>query len=536
MIRKLLCLTRPLLPALFGSFLCSLGAVFAQLLVIYILLNIFIQQTTNWSLMIFTCLVALFIGLASFLEQYLGHLVAFHLLSDLRNQVYRKLRQLAPAKLDDKESGKILKLMNTDIELIEVFFAHIIVPVALAFVYGITLVIIYSLNFGWVGVYVLFCYLIIGVILPFYRKKKLTRFSSEAMQNKGMIQQTMLEFIQGKTVLFQLNAFLYAFDRLNKQFQKEYQTNKKIDQLKLNQHFLSEYTLIVFLFFLFLLIYTGIQSQSGMIVWVLLFPFTFSPFLALSNLSASLSKSMNAANNLFAFFAEEPLVSEEIDGPIDEIQSIEVKKLSFRYPLNHELALSQTSLSIPNKKIIGITGESGIGKSTFVKLLMKWYNYDSGLFQVNNRELRILSTNAVRSQINYLPQNPQIFEGTIRENLILRKKVEESMLLDFLDKVSLIDKINQLERGLDTRISAKKPILSSGELQKMEVVRALLHPSSVLILDEPTSNLDAFNERIILEVIQEHYKGMVILITHRQKSLAYCDEIYRLENKKFYLI
>ena len=110
------------------------------------------------------------------------------------------------------------------------------------------------------------------------------------------------------------------------------------------------------------------------------------------------------------------------------------------------------------------------------------------------------------------------------------------MLLDFLDKVSLIDKINQLERGLDTRISAKKPILSSGELQRMEVVRALLHPSSVLILDEPTSNLDAFNERIILEVIQEHYKGMVILITHRQKSLAYCDEIYRLENKKFHLI
>ncbi|SYW07857.1 putative ABC transporter ATP-binding protein (fragment) [Oenococcus oeni] len=204
--------------------------------------------------------------------------------------------------------------------------------------------------------------------------------------------------------------------------------------------------------------------------------------------------------------------------------------VDFSYPLRpNKTVLKDASLIGKKSEVIGIIGESGEGKSTLMKLLMKWYQPKKGLIEVDNHDLRKIKKSGLRKQINYVAQNPLILSGTIRENITLKNNsFSDSKIWESLKKVELDKTVKKMPKELDTKISRLEQRFSSGELQRLEIARALLYPSSILILDEPTSNLDTLNEAIIINSLQNYYRGLIFIVTHRPSSLSFTERVYRL--------
>ena len=533
MIKGLLRLTKNHHMTLVASFCFSLLGTIGQTALIYGIFALFTGWRVTLCIIFGFIGITLLLGLSRYLEQYLGHLVAFKLLAELRNRVYQQLRLLAPAKLDTAKSGDILSLINNDIEMVEVFFAHTIVPVALAIGYACVMTTVFSYQIGWKALYVLFCYLLIGTLLPFYKQKTLLEVNHFLTGQKGKIKQQMLEIIRGRQELKQFQVLGTFLTKLTASFEKEQTYTKQNEQIASEKTFYIQILLVAMTLGLLWLTKSEIAKNQALLRYGLLFYFTFDPFLALSNLSISLNKAFQSAKRLLDFLEESPQVIDSGTKTLDGIKNVASQKLSFHYPEQPELILDDVSLTIAAGETIGIKGTSGTGKSTFVKVLMKWYPYQSGQISLNNLSLETLRNAAVRNKINYLSQNPVIFDGTLRENLTLRQYITDDEIFRLLKAVQLEDKVKRNKQGLDTKLSAKASPFSSGELQRIELVRSLLHPSSLLILDEPTSNLDAQNEQIILDTIEQHYQGIVVIISHRDSSFKHCHRVLELRDKQF---
>lgn len=481
---------------------------------------------------------ALLRGFLRYGEQLSGHYIAFKILYILRDKIFTVLRKLAPAKLEGKEKGNLIALITSDIELLEVFYAHTIAPISIAIITNsIISIILFNIR-PIFGVLAVIFFLIVGFVIPYVSSS----FAKEAGVNYrnifGESNNYVLDSLRG---LKEVLLFKNGEERLNKINENSIKLNKSLDKIKGHEGIIRATTDITIMIAILTFVILGTSeylsgniSFTTAIVSIVIIASSFGPVVALSNLSNTLLQTFACAERIFALLDEKPQV-EEVRGKNDiQGKDIEYRNVSFSYPNRKESIFKNTSLNIRKGEKIALIGESGIGKSTFIKLIMRFWDVNSGDIKLDNIDIKDVNTESLRNSQTLVSQETYLFNESIRENIkVGNEDASESDIIEAAKKASIHDFILSLSKGYDTKVSELGGNLSSGERQRIGLARAFLKDSEVLILDEPTSNLDALNEGEILKAINENCKEKtIILISHRKSTTAICDKVYKLENKQ----
>lgn len=480
-------------------------------------------------------------GLFRYGEHYFGHYVAFKVLADFRREIFSKLRRLAPSKLDSQDSGALLKLIGEDVEALEVFFAHTLAPITTGTIVSIILI-IYYLQYNILLVLIaVIVYFTLAVIIPNIFSNKLKPHLEVQQKYRKSYTSYFLESLRGMKDLLQLGVEKERFKNLSKESQivnKKERNVAKLNFLQFSYSFLTiGFGVLAFAFVDFILVNKNVISVKDAVITLVVFSSSFAPFLELSRLPLGLGRALQAAKQTFSLLDENEPVGNDGSKEIEKINEIKFENVDFSYPKRDKMIFENLNLHFEDEKIVGLVGESGSGKSTLMKIVMKWYMAKSGKISLNEEDILEIDSRKLQEKIAYIPQFPQIFSQTIRENLVLgNDKITDEEILEIAEKCRLKDVILSTENGLDTKINSEKIIFSSGEMQRLELMRALLKRADVYIFDEPTSNLDTLNESIILNLIKENCKGMVFLISHRMSTVSFSDVVYRVENGKCFKI
>lgn len=480
-------------------------------------------------------------GLFRYGEHYFGHYVAFKVLADFRREIFSKLRRLAPSKLDSQDSGALLKLIGEDVEALEVFFAHTLAPITTGTIVSIVLIIYYLQYDILLGLIAFLVYFTLAVIIPNVFSNKLKPHLEVQQKYRKSYTSYFLESLRGMKDLLQLGVEKDRFKNLSQESRivnKKERNVAKLNFLQFSFSFLTiGFGVLVFSLVNFLLVNNNVISVKDAVITLVVFSSSFAPFLELSRLPLGLGRALQAAKQTFSLLDEIEPLRNEGSSEIEKINEIKFENVDFSYPNRYKLIFEDLNLHFEDKKIVGLVGESGSGKSTLIKMVMKWYMAKSGKIFLNEEDIIEIDNRKLQEKIAYIPQFPQIFSQTIRENLVLgNDKITDEEILEIAEKCRLKDVILSTENGLDTKINSEKVIFSSGEMQRLELMRALLKRADVYIFDEPTSNLDTLNESVILNLIKENCKGMVFLISHRMSTVSFSDVVYRVENGKCFKI
>ena len=480
-------------------------------------------------------------GLFRYGEHYFGHFVAFNALADFRREIFSKLRRLAPSKLDSQDSGALLKLIGEDVEALEVFFAHTLAPITTGTIVSIVLI-VYFLQYNFhLSLIAITVYFILAVIIPNVFSSKLKPHLEIQQKYRKSYTSYFLESLRGMKDLLQLGVEKERFSNLTKESKivnKKERNVAKLNFLQFSFSFLTiGFGVLTFAFAEFILVNKNIISIKDAVITLVVFSSSFAPFLELSRLPLGLGRALQAAKQTFSLLDENEPIGNDGNKEIEKLNEIKFENVDFSYPNRDRNIFENLNLHFEDKKIVGLVGESGSGKSTLMKMVMKWYMAKSGKIFLNDEDILEIDSRKLQGKIAYIPQFPQIFSQTIRENLVLgNENISDEEILEIAEKCRLKDKILSTENGLDTKINSEKIIFSSGEMQRLELMRALLKRADVYIFDEPTSNLDTLNESIILNLIKENCKGMVFLISHRISTVSFSDVIYKVENGKCFKI
>lgn len=480
-------------------------------------------------------------GLFRYGEHYFGHYVAFRVLADFRREIFSKLRRLVPSKLDSQDSGALLKLIGEDVEALEVFFAHTLAPITTGTIVSIVLI-VYFLQYNFhLSLIAIIVYFILAVIIPNVFSSKLKPHLEIQQKYRKSYTSYFLESLRGMKDLLQLGVEKERFKNLSKEsliVNKKERNVAKLNFLQFSFSFLTiGFGVLTFAFAEFILVNKNIISIKDAVITLVVFSSSFAPFLELSRLPLGLGRALQAAKQTFSLLDENEPIGNDGNKEIEKLNEIKFENVDFSYPNRDKNIFENLNLHFEDKKIVGLVGESGSGKSTLMKMVMKWYMAKSGKIFLNDEDILDIDSRKLQEKIAYIPQFPQIFSQTIRENLVLgNEKISDEEILEIAEKCRLKDKILSTENGLDTKINSERIIFSSGEMQRLELMRALLKRADVYIFDEPTSNLDTLNESIILNLIKENCKGMVFLISHRMSTVSFSDVVYRVENGKCFKI
>ncbi len=480
-------------------------------------------------------------GLFRYGEHYFGHFVAFNVLADFRREIFSKLRRLAPSKLDSQDSGALLKLIGEDVEALEVFFAHTLAPITTGTIVSIILIIYYLQYNILLALIAVIVYFTLAVIMPNIFSNKLKPHLEIQQKYRKSYTSYFLESLRGMKDLLQLGVEKERFENLTKESRivnKKERNVAKLNFLQFSFSFLTiGFGVLTFAFAEFILVNKNIIGIKDAVITLVVFSSSFAPFLELSRLPLGLGRALQAAKQTFSLLDENEPIGNDGSKEIEKLNEIKFENVDFSYPNRDKNIFENLNLHFEDKKIVGLVGESGSGKSTLMKMVMKWYMAKSGKIFLNDEDILDIDSRKLQEKIAYIPQFPQIFSQTIRENLVLgNEKITDEEILEIAEKCRLKDKILSTENGLDTKINSEKVIFSSGEMQRLELMRTLLKRADVYIFDEPTSNLDTLNESIILNLIKENCKGMVFLISHRMSTVSFSDVVYRVENGKCFKI
>lgn len=477
-------------------------------------------------------------GFLRYGEQLSGHYIAFKILAILRDKIFLCLRKLAPAKLEGKDKGDLIAMVTSDIELLEVFYAHTIAPISIAIITNtIIALVLFNIHpyFGFLGG--LF-FIIVGFLIPYLS----SAFAKEAgvtyRQTFATTNQFILDSLRGlKEILLYNNGK----SRLNAVHESSERLNKSQERLKAHEGLvraLADLTIMLaVLSFVILgdsLVRTGSLSLTSYLIAIVIIASSFGPVVALSNLSNNLLQTFACAQRLFDLLDEVPQV-EEVPGEMElHPDLIDYNEVDFSYPNRSKTILEKAIVTIHKGDKLALIGESGIGKSTFVKLLMRFWDVSSGTLTIDQKNIKNIPTASLRASQTLVSQETYLFDETILDNIRLGNPEatrEEVMLA--AKKASIHNFITSLPQGYDSKVGELGSAVSSGEKQRIGLARAFLRQSDLLILDEPTSNLDTLNEAEILKSIKENSTDQtIVLISHRKSTTAICDNIYRLENKK----
>ena len=486
---------------------------------------------------ILTALIVLAVarGALRYLEQMSGHYIAFKLLALLRDKVFSSLRRLAFVKLQDKQAGQLVSLVTNDIELLEVFYAHTIAPIMIAFFTSAILLLVFGHLSGWFVIVALAAYLTVGVILPIITTKLAREDGRRYRELVGEMNDFFLDSVRG---MKEIQLFGYAKQRLDEIQQRSQKIDTAFERIKDQEAKVRVYTEVAVSAFNIIMLFTGLIlfsldkiDFSAFLIGVILLMSSYGPVIALSNLSSNLLQTLASGERVLSLLAEEPELK-DVESAVDlkEVSRIDVENVSFAY--GEEQILSDVSLSVKKGEILGIHGRSGSGKSTLLKLVMRFYDPKSGSIKINGETLPNINTRSLRDNMAYITQQTYIFNETIEENIRLaRRDATLEEIMEAAKKASIHDFILSLPEGYQTKMTELGGNLSDGEKQRIGIARAFLHNAPIILLDEPTSNLDSLNEAMILKsLLNVKAEKLIILVSHRQSTMAICDQVIGIEN------
>ncbi|HHF6717788.1 TPA: ABC transporter ATP-binding protein [Haemophilus influenzae] len=486
---------------------------------------------------ILTALIVLAVarGALRYLEQMSGHYIAFKLLALLRDKVFSSLRRLAFVKLQDKQAGQLVSLVTNDIELLEVFYAHTIAPIMIAFFTSAILLLVFAQLSGWFVLVALAAYLTVGVILPIITTKLAREDGRRYRELVGEMNDFFLDSVRG---MKEIQLFGYAKQRLDEIQQRSQKIDTAFERIKDQEAKVRVYTEVAVSVFNIIMLFTGLILFSldkidfaAFLIGVILLMSSYGPVIALSNLSSNLLQTLASGERVLSLLAEEPELK-DVESAVDlkDVSCIDVENVNFAY--GEEQILSDVSLSVKKGEILGIHGRSGSGKSTLLKLLMRFYDPKSGGIKINGETLPNINTRSLRDNMAYITQQTYIFNETIEENIRLaRRDATLEEIMEAAKKASIHDFILSLPQGYQTKMTELGGNLSDGEKQRIGIARAFLHNAPIILLDEPTSNLDSLNEAMILKsLLDVKAEKLIILVSHRQSTMAICDQVIGIEN------
>ena len=480
-------------------------------------------------------------GVLHYIEQYCNHFIAFKLLAIIRNKVFSALRRLCPAKLEGRDKGNLISVITTDIELLEVFYAHTISPIVIAFITSLIMTIFIGYHNIYAGILALAGYITVGVIIPVINGKRGGNTGLLYRNQFGDLNSYMLDCLRGLDETIQYNQGDNREEKLVNESDKLGGYQKKLNGFEGTQRAITNIAILAFSFGMVLLTaYLWKEKQiefEQMIICIVSMMGSFGPAVALSNLSNNLNQTLASGERVLALLEEEPVVYEiersseaACDNISNEnaIDSIEVKNISFAY--ESRKIFDNFSVDFKAGKINGIWGESGCGKSTLLKLLMRFWNVNNGTIVINGEDINKIPTCDLRKLESYMTQQTYLFNDTIGNNIAIAKEdATKDEIIEAAKKASIHDFIISLPNGYDTNVGELGNSLSGGEKQRIGLARVFLHDAPLILLDEPTSNLDSLNEGIILKSLREQQgEKTVILVSHRKSTMNVVDNIIQL--------
>ena len=492
-------------------------------------------------------------GLTRYVEQYLNHNVAFHLLALFRSKAFAALRRLAPAKLAGKGKGDLIAMLTTDVELLEIFFAHTISPVAIAVTTTIVYAIVAATLSPWMALALIVSHLIIGIIVPRFFATGVRNLGPAIRGAAGELDNVMLDDMRGLDEIIRFGRGEDRAQAIEDRTRALWRNHAKLSRV--NGRFAGVGGLLVALLtsaaagIAINLAGVNLYDIPALVAAFVLLASSFGPTLALAALPANLTQTFASARRLFGLMDEAPAVVETGTANSD-YEGMRLDRVTFAYPGEEsEAILADFSLDVPQHGILGIQGPSGRGKSTMLKLLMRYWDPQRGQVTLSGTPLPQIDVHARRRIQAMMSQETHLFDGTIRENLFIALPESEirnggaagvldARLREALAKASVLDLIDSLPDGLDTQVGELGDRLSEGERQRIGLARVFLRNADLVLFDEPTSRLDALNEAIILRSIHELSKSeqnadkgqdvAVVLVSHRESAMRVADAVLNL--------
>ena len=536
---KLIGMVRPLLGymllaitlGLIGHLLASFITIFAG----YAALKVWGFPIAHSFAFFFVCMVVFAIarGFARYTEQSCNHYIAFKLLALIRAKAFAALRRLCPAKLEGRDKGDLISVITSDIELLEVFYAHTISPIAIATIYSVIL----SLFIGYIhwglGLLALAAYVTVGVIVPVIASKTSGDLGLEFRNQSGSLSAFVLDSLRGLPETMQYGNGKKRMQQMNERTDRMNDCQEKMKRVTGLNMAVTNTAILVFDFLMLLsasyLYKEGIIAFDGIVIATLALMSSFGPVVALANLGTTLQNTFASGNRVLDILEEEPQVAEITGADQTTYGQVTIEDVTFAY--EKETILDGVSLDVPKQGILGIVGKSGSGKSTLLKLLMRFWDVDSGKLAIADREIGKINTEDLRRMQGYMIQETHLFCDSIAENIRIakldatREEIEEAC-----KKAAIHDFILSLPQGYDTPVGELGDTLSGGERQRIGLARAFLHDAPMMLLDEPTSNLDSLNESVILRSLREERGDkLILLVSHRDSTMRIADQVYQMK-------
>ena len=533
---KMIGLVKPLAHIMTAAvFLGTLGYLCAIFLTITaghgVLLAMKGQRVTKY--LIILVFLAVMRGILHYAEQYCNHFIAFKLLAIIRHQVFAVLRKLCPAKLDGREKGNLISIITTDIELLEVFYAHTISPIMIAILTSLIMVVFIGKFHVYAGIFAVCSYLLVGCVIPLWNGSKGGQKGMEFRSGFGNLNSFVLESLRGIDETIQYGQGKKRKAQISEKSIELGKMQKDLNCMEAMQRAVTDLVILCCSFGMFFLMYhlyqAGNVTFDAMLLATIAMMGSFGPVTALSSLSNNLNQTLASGERVLSLLEEEPMV-EESEGEADiSFEGASVEDVTFAY--NEEIILKDCNINMKQGKVIGICGKSGCGKSTLLKLLMRFWDVNKGNIKISDQNVKEIPTKTLRNTQSYVTQDTELFHDSIANNIAIGKPgAAREEIIKAAQKASIHDMIMSLPNGYDTEVGELGDTLSGGEKQRIGIARAFLHDSPMLLLDEPTSNLDSLNEGIILKSLKEESKGRtVVLVSHRESTMGIADDVYHMD-------
>ena len=528
-------------------------------------------------------IIAVLRGILHYAEQYCNHFIAFKLLAIIRHKVFAALRKLCPAKLEGRDKGNLISIITTDIELLEVFYAHTISPIAIAALTSLVMVFFIGRYHWLAGILALAAYLVVGVVIPMWNGRHGSQMGMEFRTNFGELNSFVLDSLRGLDETIQYDQGEKRKEQMSERSRNLAEMQEKLSKMEGTQRSFTNLVILLASFGMLALtvwLYgKGEIGFEGILTCTIAMMGSFGPVVALSNLSNNLNQTLASGERVLSLLEETPMV-EEISGNVDirtdsdnEISNTsivsentdnnirnqnngpekekyilrgiltgraknsvnafsgaETKHVTFAY--ENETILDDYSLKLEPGKITGIHGASGSGKSTLLKLLMRFWDVNEGSVSVDGEDVRKIPTRHLRDMESYVTQETHLFHDSIANNIAVGSPgASREAIIEAAKKASIHDFIMKLPKGYDTEVGELGDTLSGGEKQRIGIARAFLHDSPLILMDEPTSNLDSLNEGIILKSLREAAeKKTVVLVSHRKSTMNIVDTVFEMKD------
>ena len=514
---------------------------------------------------LFVCMIVMAVlrGVLHYIEQYCNHFIAFKLLAIIRHKVFASLRRLCPARLEGRDKGNLISIITTDIELLEVFYAHTISPIAIAILTSTFMTIFIGRYQVWAGVLAAGAYLVVGCLIPIWNGRHGSKNGMEYRNAFGEMNSFVLDSLRGLDETIRYHQGSKRGNELTERSKELGKKQRKLSHLEGVQRSLTNLVILLFSFgmlFLCLSFYQkGTISLAGVIICTISMMGSFGPVVALSALSNNLNQTLASGERVLRVLEEEPIVEEvperkvleaEVSGEETPERKVITGKVSretvgkenlrftgasmehVTFSYEDEVILSDYSIDLEPGKIIGIHGASGSGKSTMLKLLMHFWDVQQGSVNINKENIKKLPTTTLRKLEGYMTQETHLFHDSIANNIAIGKVgASREEIMEAAKKASIHEFIMTLPDGYDTQVGELGETLSGGERQRIGIARAFLHDAQLLLLDEPTSNLDSLNEGIILKSMKESAEEKtVVLVSHRESTMQVADVIFKMNH------